>query len=103
MDGPGLGIELWLQRRDRLEGPAPGLIGVGIPLVIQLETGAERPSHGRRLGFGESDGVQRCADGRDLGSDCRILGGELCGTFLDARGINLRLGLSRQTSPRRRY
>lgn len=51
LDRSGFWIELGRTRLDRLEWPVCGLIGVGIPRMVQLETGAERPSHGKVTPF----------------------------------------------------
>lgn len=94
-------IELRRTQLDRLEWAMSGLIGVGVPRVVQLETGAERPSYGWRLRFGESDTVQRRAGGGDLGGDCFVVGDQLCGTLLNVGGVHLCLGRSCHTGSRR--
>jgi hypothetical protein len=80
-----------------------GLIRVWVIFVVQLETRAERPSHAWRWRLGEGDALQGSCGGGDLRGDCRVVGDELRRSFLDARGVNLRLRLGCHAASRRSY
>lgn len=103
LDGSGFRIERCWTRLDRLEGAMCGLIGVGVPLVVQLETDTERLSHGWCWWLGESDTVQRCAGGGDLGGGLFVMSDQLRRALLDVGGVHLCLGRSRQIGPWRHY